>query len=31
MTRAQDAMLKIGYQKQPIQIEKFVDLSFLPR
>jgi ABC-type nitrate/sulfonate/bicarbonate transport system substrate-binding protein len=31
MQRAQDAMLKIGYQKQPIEIEKFVDASFLPR
>ena len=31
MKRAQDAMLKIGYQKQAIDIEKFVDLSFLPR
>ena len=31
MKRAQDAMVKIGYQKQPIEIEKFVDLSFLPK
>jgi ABC-type nitrate/sulfonate/bicarbonate transport system substrate-binding protein len=31
MKAAQDAMLKIGYQKQPVDIEKFVDLSLLPR
>jgi ABC-type nitrate/sulfonate/bicarbonate transport system substrate-binding protein len=31
MKRAQDAMLKVGYQKQPVEIEKFVDMSFLPK
>ena len=31
MKRAQDAMVKVGYQKQPVEIERFVDLSFLPR
>ena len=31
MKRAQEAMLKIGYQKTPVEIEKFVDLSFLPK
>jgi ABC-type nitrate/sulfonate/bicarbonate transport system substrate-binding protein len=31
MKRAQEVMLKVGYQKTPVEIEKFVDLGFLPR
>jgi hypothetical protein len=31
MKAAQTAMLQIGYQKQPVEIEKFVDLSLLPQ
>lgn len=31
MKAAQTAMLKIGYQKQPVEIEKLVDLSLLPQ
>src|SRR5262249_10144479 len=31
MRNAQDAMLKVGYQKNPVDLEKFVDLGFLPK
>ena len=31
MKRRRTAMLKIGYQKQPVEIEKLVDLSLLPQ
>jgi ABC-type nitrate/sulfonate/bicarbonate transport system substrate-binding protein len=31
MRSAQAAMLKLGYQKQPVEIERFVDLSLLPQ
>lgn len=31
MKKAQEVMLKAGYQKTPVEIEKFVDLSFLPK
>jgi len=31
MKNAQDAMLKVGYQKTPVDLEKFVDLGFLPK
>jgi len=31
MRNAQDAMLKVGYQKTPVNLDKFVDLSFLPK
>jgi ABC-type nitrate/sulfonate/bicarbonate transport system substrate-binding protein len=31
MKRAQEVMLKVGYQKTPADIEKFVDMRFLPQ
>ena len=30
MKRVQEVMLKVGYQKAPADIERFVDTSFLP-
>jgi ABC-type nitrate/sulfonate/bicarbonate transport system substrate-binding protein len=31
MKKAQDTMLKVGYQKNRIEVEKFIDLSYLPK
>lgn len=31
MKKAQDVMLKAGFQKTPVDLERFVDLTFLPQ